>query len=618
MEDDLGASSKLESYGDFVPVGTEEEEELRPSGDFPGLCSQMCLLEYDDYFIIEPTDGKTHPFLSINRSEGTLQLLDEMPHLGGQHLLRSSTIYGVLGVLNLLAGSYVLVITERVHAGTYKEKDVYHVQSMKSLFCNSSLGSLTPQERKDEAHFVSLLRTAERTPGLFFSYETDLTLSLQRANSFSDVRKLQPLWKQADPRFLWNHYILEDLIENKLEPYILPVVQGSFQEIRLPLREHLLNIILIARRCNRRLGTRMWRRGADREGYTANFVETEQIIKTDCYVASYVQVRGSIPLLWEQIVDLTYKPEPRLVHIDQAANVVKRHFHDLFQRYGSILVVDLVNQQGSEEILSFAFGNAMQNLVNENVRYIPFDFHKICGHIHFERLSFLHDQIKEHFNWQGFFLMKSLEAIQNQKGIVRVNCVDCLDRTNITQSLLGRKALETILRNIHVFEEGELISDNKYFDYLFKALWATHGDDISIQYSGTQALKGDYVRHGKRTLIGFLQDGFNALVRYFLNNFQDGSKQDALDLISGQYVVSRRKPSPFQLNKFEASAYLPVASALIVAGLTFTTSSIWRVGEDAYNFITSALWAGFTAGLAALVKANGQQFCSRPRLCRLL
>ncbi|KAI5069218.1 hypothetical protein GOP47_0015519 [Adiantum capillus-veneris] len=300
------------------------------------------------------------------------------------------------------------------------------------------------------------------------------------------------------------------------------------------------------------------------------------------------------------------------------ANVVKRHFHDLKQRYGSILVVDLLNQKGSEEILSLAFGNAMQNLVNENVRYIPFDFHKICGHIHFGRLSLLYDQIEEHCKWQGFFLEKSHEVIQNQQGIIRVNCVDCLDRTNITQSLLGRKALETILQSIHVFGEGELISDNEYFELQFKRLWATHGDDISIQYSGTQALKGDFVRYGKRTLIGFLQDGCSALARYYLNNFQDGSKQDALDLISGQYVVNRWKPSPFQLNGFEAFAYLPLASALIIAGLTYTTSSIWRVGEDAYHFVTSALWAGFTAGLAALVRANGQQFCSRPRLCGLI
>jgi hypothetical protein len=49
-------------------------------------------------------------------------------------------------------------------------------------------------------------------------------------------------------------------------------------------------VTLIARRCTRRIGTRMWRRGADPEGYAANFVESEQIMESKGFTASYVQV----------------------------------------------------------------------------------------------------------------------------------------------------------------------------------------------------------------------------------------------------------------------------------------------------------------------------------------
>jgi hypothetical protein len=37
-------------------------------------------------------------------------------------------------------------------------------------------------------------------------------------------------------------------------------------------------------------GTRMWRRGADKDGNVANFVETEQVLEAEGFVASYVQV----------------------------------------------------------------------------------------------------------------------------------------------------------------------------------------------------------------------------------------------------------------------------------------------------------------------------------------
>lgn len=49
----------------------------------------------------------------------------------------------------------------------------------------------------------------------------------------------------------------------------------------------------------------MWRRGADPDGYVANFVETEQIMQLNGYAASFVQVitnildyDGAIHYLW--------------------------------------------------------------------------------------------------------------------------------------------------------------------------------------------------------------------------------------------------------------------------------------------------------------------------------
>lgn len=40
----------------------------------------------------------------------------------------------------------------------------------------------------------------------------------------------------------------------------------------------------------------MWRRGADPDGYVANFVETEQIMQLNGYTASFVQVTSNIIL----------------------------------------------------------------------------------------------------------------------------------------------------------------------------------------------------------------------------------------------------------------------------------------------------------------------------------
>ncbi|GMN28738.1 hypothetical protein TIFTF001_002158 [Ficus carica] len=581
------------------------------------LYSRMRLWEFPDEYVIEPTDGSSAASLSINRHDGSLNLIDELPVSTSVRTPKIQTIFGVVGMLKLLAGSYLIVITERECVGSYLGHPIFKILSLKVFPCDHSLKNSNAQQKKMEAEFSALLNIAERTSGLFFSYDTNLTLSLQKLHELGDESKLLPLWRQAEPRFLWNNYMLELLIDNKLDPFLLPVIQGTFQHFQAAVGKDIVDVTLIARRCTRRNGTRMWRRGADPDGYVANFVETEQIMQLNGFTASFVLVRGSIPLLWEQVVDLTYKPKFELVKLEEAPKVVERHFLDLRKKYGAVLAVDLINKHGGEGRLCEKFGNAMQHVVSDDVRYLHFDFHRICGHVHFERLSILYEQIADFLDRNGYFLLnEKAEKMKQQLGVVRTNCIDCLDRTNVTQSMIGRKMLECQLRRLGIFGAEETISSHPNFDEKFKILWANHGDDISIQYSGTPALKGDFVRFGQRTVRGILNDGRNALVRYYLNNFSDGSKQDAIDLLQGHYIVSvSRDTSPSsQKGGLEAVASFPLALLFVLTGFFFASMSLRQVRYDFRHLFFSIMWASISVALAAFMRANGRVFCNRPRL----
>ncbi|XP_020192884.1 phosphoinositide phosphatase SAC8 isoform X9 [Aegilops tauschii subsp. strangulata] len=598
----------------------------------PGSCSrELELREFRDRYVFRSLDGGGA--FAVARADGSLHPLSPEEAAAGSDC-KVSKIYGVAGMIRLLAGSYVLVITSRKDAGSYGASTVYHANSMKFLCCNEAIKHLTSEEKRDEAYFMSLLRIAETTCGLYYSYDRDLTLNLQRASKLAAGRVHKPLWKQADPRFVWNRNLLEELIETKLDEFITPLIQGSFQTEQFTLKDRLVRITLFSRRCNRRLGTRMWRRGANLEGATANFVETEQLVEYEGLTSSFIQVRGSIPLLWEQIVDLSYKPRPSIIEHEEMTKVVERHFHDLSQRYGDTMVIDLTDkavqqrqmtvcptffllQQGDEGNLSNAFAAEMQNF--PDIRYVHFDFHHICGGGNFDNLQVLYDEIEEAIQKQGYFLMNSKgEILLDQSGVVRSNCIDCLDRTNVTQSFLARKSLDSQLQRMGALSSAESISQSDIINDKFKKLWVEHGDELSLEYAGSYALKGDLVRYGRQTLPGLIKDGMSALSRYYLNNFHDGVRQDALDLISGYYTVSKSSSSPFQIIGFESAPYLPVASAIIVGGITVTTFTLSQVGRSAQHLISSIIFAGLTAGVVALVKANGKQLCSRPRLCGLI
>ncbi|KAL6520902.1 Phosphoinositide phosphatase sac8 [Orobanche gracilis] len=384
----------------------------------------------------------------------------------------------------------------------------------------------------------------------------------------------------------------------------------------MKLKNSAAVIKLLSRRCTRRLGTRMWRRGANLEGDTANFIETEQMLEYEDHIFSFLQVRGSIPLIWEQIVDLSYKPRLSIINQEQTSKVVERHFNDILKRYGTCIVVDLTDKHGDEGFLSTAYAEEIRKLTH--VRYISFDFHQSCGNGNFDNINLLYKEIAEDFGKQGYFLLDPEGKIQaEQDGITRSNCIDCLDRTNVTQSYLAQKSLDSQLQRVGALSSTECISTFGEDFETFKKLWVEHGDEISLEYSGTHALKRDLVRYGKQTVLGIIKDGMSALSRYYLNNFQDGVRQDAADLISGRYTVNRSSPSISQLKGFESISYLPVASALVLGGLTVTSITLNQAGRNAQHVLSSMVCAGVAAGLMAIIRANGRQICSKPRLCGL-
>lgn len=130
-----------------------------------------------------------------------------------------------------------------------------------------------------------------------------------------------------------------------------------------------------------------------------------------------------------------------------------------------------------------------------------------------------------------------------QRGVFRTNCMDNLDRTNVVQSLLARRAaLHAVPGAWEATERSGcsvLTSPFADFERVFNGAWADNADAVSMLYAGTGALKTDFTRTGKRTFKGAVADGINSIKRYLLNNLNDGRTQDSWDLFIGRYVPLR-------------------------------------------------------------------------------
>lgn len=69
----------------------------------------------------------------------------------------------------------------------------------------------------------------------------------------------------------------------------------------------------------------------------------------------------------------------------------------------------------------------------------------------------------------SYFAVSRDGTLQNQQtGIFRTNCVDCLDRTNVVQTLFAKRILEQQLKRYNIIKYNETIDTYKQFSNIFK------------------------------------------------------------------------------------------------------------------------------------------------------
>ena len=300
-------------------------------------------------------------------------------------------------------------------------------------------------------------------------------------------------------------------------------------------------LTLISRRSIKRAGLRYLRRGVDDEGNVANAVETEQVLSTTSWdpadkAFALLQTRGSLPLLFSQS-PYSFKPLPVAFGSESTNHAAfEKHFSALSKRYGEVQVASLVDRHGTEVKIGESYESHAKQLnscggVNggKEIGFEWFDFHAACKGMKFENVSILMDSLESSLKSFGWIVKQHDRNIRQQTGILRTNCMDCLDRTNVVQSAVAGWALTQQLSELGL--NIDLKADPK--TQWFNTLWADNGDAISKQYAGTAALKGDFTRTRKRNWTGALSDMSLSLNRYYNNIFGDYFLQTCIDYYLG-------------------------------------------------------------------------------------
>ncbi|KOS13924.1 polyphosphoinositide phosphatase [Malassezia pachydermatis] len=365
--------------------------------------------------------------------------------------------------------------------------------------------------------------------------------------------------------------------------WVIPLLHGFVDQAKLSVLGNAIYICLIARRSRHMAGARFYKRGISEDGHVANDVETEQIVnkpitspffappgrymsqkdhvlRPSPHFTSYVMMRGSIPIYWTQdSTNMSPKPPIELSIVDPYFIPAALHFNELFHAYGTpVIVLNLIKgkeRQPRESKLRDAYDECVKQLnqflpknqdgKNRQIQYLAWDMSRASKSRNADVIGFLEQLAETTLQETHFFhsgpvpipfrdsALAHTSPLLMQNGVVRVNCVDCLDRTNAAQFVLGKAALAYQLHALGLLQHPHLSFDSNAVNMLTE-MYHDLGDTIALQYGGSALAHTTDTYRKINHWTSHSRDMLEGLRRYYANSFNDAEKQASIDLFLGQ------------------------------------------------------------------------------------
>ncbi|KAI8873490.1 DNase I-like protein, partial [Ramicandelaber brevisporus] len=479
----------------------------------------------------------------------------------GYRQLAGDAVWGCIGLIHHANDTFLGLIQDAapVCDMAVDKSTVYRVTSVRLLsmtsnkdpydYNNNSNSSNNGEGNVLAFHPAAQLGHFLSKGTFYFAPGSDLTRNTQQRKLTSPP--------DYNSRFMWNGYLLAPLLEydSLLAPrdqhayraagFMVPLIQGFVGSTSIPYNGSSLSIAVISRISGNRTGARFLTRGIDDDGNVANEVETETICTVGSMCFTYTQLRGSVPLFWEQSgpqmgAHKVYFPRPP----EASAVAFQRHMGDLLKRYKRVHVVDLLRQNQGRTDGEAALSGAYQGLVADLglpqlVSSTVWDYHGNNGRstttdpVGRELIPQLNETLSQYEYFLADVDQKSV--LSRQIGVLRTNCLDCLDRTNVVQCAISRTVTCQFLAHVFGQTSGAVI---QHAIDAHNNLWAASGDAVSHLYAGAGAIGSGTTRQAKSGWMGLLEDATRTLGRLYQNTFQDRSKQDIIDTFQGRTLNS--------------------------------------------------------------------------------
>ncbi|CAI9114484.1 OLC1v1015216C1 [Oldenlandia corymbosa var. corymbosa] len=515
-----------------------------------------------------------------------------------------TTCYGIVGFVRFLGPYHMILITKRKKVGKICGHAVYSIAKTMMIPVPNSTVLSNLAYSKNENRYKKLLCAVDLTKDFYFSYTYNIMLSVQKNlgnhESLGDLYETMFVWNEYLTREIrsqlqntrWTVALIFGFFE---QVKILESGRSSILTLVARRSRHNAGTRFLRRGVNEK--------GYVANDVETEQIVYEDVCDTcSTPITSIVQNRGSIPLFWSQETSRLYlKPDIILSRKDPSYEATRRHFEDLAERYGNpIIIMNLVKtneKKPRESILRAKFIDAIEfinkDLPGKNhLKFLHWDLNKsskecpgvlgrivgvasnalnLTGFFYCEKgltfssdalmnSSYFEDNTQEEINEtrsttleelvgevdhkisgeSGFFNQK---PVMFQNGVLRTNCIDCLDRTNAAQYAYGLVALGRQLYALGLLDDFNINLDSALAEKLMK-LYEEMGDTLALQYGGSTAHKKIFSeKRGHWKAATQSHEFLRTLQRYYSNAYMDAQKQDAIDVFLGNFRPQHGKPA---------------------------------------------------------------------------
>ncbi|EPR79410.1 Phosphoinositide polyphosphatase [Spraguea lophii 42_110] len=392
-------------------------------------------------------------------------------------------IWGVIGVLD----NYFIYVKKCELRCNYNDVEFYHIKEI------GIIPLVNDPTNKYKLSLKDKLLSRSKLEKKIHSKEKETMVRIKKFienhNFYVSHKKIE------DDRFIWN----TNMINNNISTQIYLFCGYINSKVSYRYTTTILSFI-----SKNRIGPRFICRGVDDDGNSSFFVKTIcQVKRDDEIINEKILYRGSIPVYWEQKLSLRQEIK---IYDKEHKIPFKKHFKVLQKENKKIFVINLLSSKINELKLTEVFE---KNLKENEIEYCNFDMNKY--HLNFTTM-------KKLFH----YLLKDI----NEECLFRVNCLDCLDRTNLAQYLICDYYFSKTGYNFYVSND-------------LKKLWVDNGNALSYFYTGSDAQKSELAAKGKRSISGLLDDLYITTTRMINGSFTDKIKREIIDKILGKDKIKK-------------------------------------------------------------------------------